>query len=208
MEGCYIFQRIIKFNNKEERMRVQTIISTSLLISLIAITTQSCSSLTAEVEPEVILNDKNEISSVTSIPRYNMCILNAQCSALGAKWDANNPDEVTLLIQYKTGASLKKGTLIIDGYPVPLIGGEHDTNFDDNAGSYAGMRSGIKSATNAYKMPVEMFKRILSAKTVSIDVELTTAGKVNYYTDRISTETKKGGGYKALENLMKAIGKA
>lgn len=188
-------------------MRVKTIIVSSLLISLIGITTQGCSSLTAEVKPEITLNANNEVSLVTSMPRYNMCIINEQCSSLGAKWDAASPNEVTLLVQYKTGVGINKGNLIIDGYPVPLIGGEHDTDFDDNAGAYTGMRSGIKSSTNTYKMPIEMFKRILTAKEVSIGLELTTAGKQRYFIDRVSTEKKKGGGYKALENLMIAIGK-
>ena len=152
-------------------------------------------------------DENNTITSVVATPRRNLCLLTSECSWIGASWDARWPEEVSLLVHFRAGFDIRKTTLYIDEYPITLVNGKNVTQFDSHGGSYAGMRGSVESSTRAYQMPLEMFNRILSAKTVSISTEPTSRHKRHFF-DKVSTKTKKGAGYLAIESLMKAINKA
>lgn len=181
----------------------------SLLITLLA-TTFGCSSLTAEVKPEVKINDANQVAVVNAEPRFNLCLNNNKCSRLGAKWDKENPDVVTLVVEYSSGVSIEEANLVVDGKALPLISGQVETSYRPLLPYSEHTPKNTLTSINSYDVSMEMFKKVLSAKELSISLELSDADKRHrkYYVDRISTDNKKGGGYKALESLMTAIEKA
>lgn len=157
-----------------------------------------------DVQPIIKYNNNNEITSIVSKPRRNLCLLTENCSWLGATWSAETPNDVTLLVHFRAGFILKRTTLYIDDVPVVLVRGENATQFYSHSGSFPGMRSDVESSTLAYQMPIEMFDRILAAKTVEISIEPMSRHKRHFF-DKVSTENKRGYGYKSIESLMKAL---
>ncbi|OKY24992.1 MULTISPECIES: hypothetical protein [Thalassotalea] len=179
------------------------------LIILLAVISGCASTKPEENTEQAVIeyNNNNEIASIVAKPRRNLCLLTDNCSWLGATWTAESPNEVTLLVHFRAGFNLKQTTLYIDKVPVVLVKGKEVTQFDSHSGAFPGMRGDVESSTLAYRMPIEMFERILAAKTVEISIEPYSRHKRHFF-DKVATENKHGYGFKAIESLMKALNKA